>query len=160
MKVVLNTDVGRLGRKGDVVEVAGGYARNYLLPTNRAIVATRGAMKQAEAMKRSREQHEERERAAFAELASRIAASELKIAARAGAEGHLFGSVTNVDIAEALSKALGEEVDRRKIALSEPIKSIGTHGFRVHLHSAVVAEGSVEIVPEAAPDGSSKAQED
>jgi large subunit ribosomal protein L9 len=160
MKVVLNTDLGRLGRKGDVVEVAGGYARNYLLPTNRAIVATKGAMKQAEAMKRSREQHEERERAAFAELAGRITASELRIAARAGAEGHLFGSVTNVDIAEALSKALGEDVDRRKIALSEPIKSLGTHGFRVHLHSEVIAEGSVEIVAEAAtPGGNSKAQE-
>lgn len=149
MKVVLSTDVGRLGRKGDVVEVAGGYARNYLLPTKRAFPATKGALKQAEEMKRSRRQHDERERAHFASLAERISASELKVTARAGAEGHLFGSVTSGDIADLLSEVLGQEVDRRKIVL-EPIKSIGTHGFRVHLHSEVVADGTVEVIPEAA----------
>ncbi len=141
------------------MEVAGGYARNYLLPTNRAIVATKGALKQAEAMKRSREQQEERERGAFVQLAQRIAACELQITARAGAEGHLFGSVTNVDIADALSKALGEEIDRRKISTGEPIKSIGTHSFRVHLHADVVAEGSLDVVPEAAPQPPRKVQE-
>jgi large subunit ribosomal protein L9 len=149
MKVVLSTDVGRLGRKGDVVEVAGGYARNYLLPTKQAFPATKGALKQAEAMKRSREQHDARERAHFAALADRISASPLKVTARAGAEGHLFGSVTSADIANLLSEALGQEVDRRKIAL-EPIKSVGTHAFRVHLHSEVTAEGTVEVIPEAA----------
>jgi large subunit ribosomal protein L9 len=150
MKVVLSTDVGRLGRKGDVVEVAGGYARNYLLPTKRAFPATRGALKQAEAMRRSREQHDERERAHFAALAGRISSSELKVTARAGTEGHLFGSVTSADIASLLSEQLGQEVDRRKIVL-EPIKSIGTHGFRVHLHAEVVAEGTVEVIPEESP---------
>jgi large subunit ribosomal protein L9 len=152
MKVVLNADMGRLGHKGDIVEVAPGYARNYLLPTNRAILATKGSLKQAESMQRARALRDQRDKAAFTALATRIASSPLKVTAKAGAEGHLFGSVTTSDIAALLAMAIGEDVDRRKIGLSEPIKSVGTHDFTVHLHSDVVAAGQVEVVAEGTPN--------
>jgi large subunit ribosomal protein L9 len=149
MKVVLNTDMSNLGRKGDVVDVASGYARNYLLPTNRALAASKGALKHAETLQRSRAQQEERERLAWQALADRIGAARLETVARAGAEGHLFGSVTTSDIGHLLSEALGEEIDRRKITVAEPIKSVGVHTFKVHLHADVVAEGTIEVTAEA-----------
>ncbi|MGQ0678959.1 MAG: 50S ribosomal protein L9 [Actinomycetota bacterium] len=152
MKVVLNTDMSNLGRKGDVVEVAPGYARNYLLPTKRAFTASKGALKQAQTMQRSRAQQEEREKVAWKTLAGRIAGEKLQVGARAGAEGQLFGSVTTSDIAQLLSLALGEEIDRRKVTLAEPIKSVGTHSYKVHLHAAVVAEGSIEVAAEGTED--------
>lgn len=159
MKVVLNADMSNLGRKGDVVEVAPGYARNYLLPTNRAIAASRGTLKQAESMQRSRAQQEEREKSEWQVLAQRISAAKLEVTAKAGAEGHLFGSVTTSDIGHLLSESLGEEVDRRKITLSEPIKSVGTHSYKVHLHSAVVAEGSIRVISEAVPESEAEPAE-
>jgi large subunit ribosomal protein L9 len=152
MKVVLNNDMSNLGRKGDVVEVAPGYARNYLLPTNRAITASKGSLKQAQTLQRSRAQQEEREKVAWKELASQIAAIKLETSAKAGAEGHLFGSVTTSDIGHLLSAALGEEVDRRKITVAEPIKSVGVHTYRVHLHADVVGEGTIEVKAEAEPE--------
>lgn len=145
MKVVLTQDLGNLGRRGDVVEVANGYARNYLLPTNRAFQATKGALRQAEEMQRSRSRQEAREKSALSALAERIHAVKLTTAAKAGAEGQLFGSVTSSDIARLLSAAVGQEIDRRKIVLAEPIKSLGVHTYRVHLHAEVVAEGSVDV---------------
>jgi large subunit ribosomal protein L9 len=153
MKVVLNTDMSNLGRKGDVVEVAPGYARNYLLPTNRAITASKGALKQAQTLQRSRAQQEEREKEAWKALAARVAAAQLQTSAKAGAEGHLFGSVTTSDIGHLLSAALGEEIDRRKITVAEPIKSVGVHAYKVHLHAEVVAEGTIEVRAEAEPEG-------
>ena len=123
MKVVLNADIGTLGHKGDIVEVAPGYARNYLLPRNLALSASKGAVKQAETMRRSRTERERRERALADAMAGRIVGAALRIPARAGEDGQLFGSVTNVDIAEALTRALGEEIDRRKINLPAPIRS-------------------------------------
>lgn len=152
MKVVLNTDMSNLGRKGDVVEVAPGYARNYLLPTNRAITASKGSLKQALTLQRSRAQQEEREKESWKALASRISAAKLETLARAGAEGHLFGSVTTSEIGHLLSTALGEDIDRRKITVAEPIKSVGVHTYKVHLHADVVAEGAVEVKAEAEPE--------
>lgn len=152
MKVLLNADLSNLGRKGDVVEVAPGYARNYLLPTNRAIAVSRGTFKQAQILQRSRSQQEEREKTQWQTVASRVSAARLKVAARSGSEGQLFGSVTTSDIAELLSKELGEEIDRRKVTVGEPIKSVGVHGYKVHLHAAVVAQGTIEVVQEAEPE--------
>lgn len=149
MRVVLNADVGRLGRKGDVVEVAGGYARNYLLPRKLALVVSKGTLKQAETMQRSRVGQDRRARESFEALAQSIASAQLKIAARAGAEGHLFGSVTTSDIAGLLGKVIGEEIDRRKVSVPEPIKTLGTHDFSVHLHPEVTAVGTVEVVSDS-----------
>lgn len=154
MKVVLNADIEKLGRKGDVVEVAPGYARNFLLPRNLAIPGGKGSLRQAEEMVRAREEKDRRERAAFEGLVNRIAATPLRISARAGEDGQLFGSVTTSEIAEMLSEALGEEIDRRKVELAEPIRSTGTHEFSVQLHREVTARGTVEVVPAApAPPG-------
>ena len=146
MKVVLNADIGTLGHKGDIVEVAPGYARNYLLPRNLALSASKGAVKQAETMRRSRIERERRERALADAMAGRIVGAALRIPARAGEDGQLFGSVTNADIAEALTRALGEEIDRRKINLPAPIRSLGTHDYSVHISSDVTAAGTVEVI--------------
>lgn len=148
MKVILNSDVDNLGRKGDVVEVAAGYARNFLLPRRLALFATKGAVRQAEQMQRARREREARERAGAEELAQKIGEAALKISAKAGDEGHLFGSVTTSDIAEKLSEVIGQEVDRRRVELAEPIRSVGVHGFSVRLHPQVEVAGSIEVVPE------------
>lgn len=148
MKIILSSDVDKLGRKGDIVDVAPGYARNFLLPKKLAMLASRGALKQAESMQRARAELDVKERAVFEALAQRISSSPLKAEARVGEEGQMFGSVTNVDIAEKLTAALGEEVDRRKIVVAEPIKSLGTHSFSVHLRADVIAQGTIEVVEE------------
>ncbi|MEO7803490.1 MAG: 50S ribosomal protein L9 [Actinomycetota bacterium] len=146
MKIVLNSDVEKLGRKGEVVEVARGYARNFLIPRNMAIIATKGALKQAESLQRSRAAKDTRDRAVFEQLAQKIEGARLTIQVRAGSEGHMYGSVTNADIAELLGTAIESEFDRRKIIITDPIKSLGTHGFLVHLPSEVVAKGTIEVV--------------
>lgn len=145
MKVILSQDMSNLGHKGDIVVVKDGYARNFLLPTNRAFIAGKGALKQAEAMQRARAAQAARDKAVWSALASRIGAIRLSTKANAGAEGQLFGSVTNGDIAELLSAHLGEEIDKRKVIVGEPIKSVGSHSYRVHLHADVVAEGSIDV---------------
>lgn len=149
MKVILNADLEKVGRKGDVVTVADGFARNYLLPKNLAIVATRGAVKQAESMQRARIEQDKRDKAVFEEVAQKIAAMKLEVMARSGEEGQLFGSVTHADLADELGRALGQQIDKRKIS-SDPIKSLGVHEFKVHLHPEVTAIGSVQVVPDAA----------
>lgn len=151
MKVILNSDVGKLGHKGDVVEVRDGYARNWLLPRDLAFTATKGALRQAESMQRARAARAAKERAEWEALASRIASVKLSTKAKAGEEGQLFGSVTTSDIAEMLEAHLGEEIDRRKVTVEEPIKTVGTHSFQVHLHGDIVGQGSIDVLADGAP---------
>ena len=151
MKVILNADIDTLGRKGEIVEVASGYARNFLLPRKLALAATKGATKQAEAMSKAREERDRIEREKFQELVTQIESKRLTLAARVGAEGQLFGSVTAQDLADELSKVLGEEIDRRKVEIPSPIRTAGTHEFTVQLHRDVAARATVEVVPDAAP---------
>jgi large subunit ribosomal protein L9 len=146
MKVILNSDVEELGRKGDVVEVAPGYARNFLLPRNIAIAATKGALQQAEAMRNAREQHDRQELEEAQAIATKIAKATLVVRARAGDEGALFGSVTSADIADVIKETTGLEFDRKVIQVTDPIRSVGAHGFQVHLHPEVNAEGTVQVV--------------
>ena len=148
MKVVLNADIGTLGHKGDIVEVAPGYARNYLLPKNLALTATKGAVRQAEEMRRARTERERRERSAAETLAASIGGLTLRITARAGEDGQLFGSVTTTDIAEALAKSLNQDIDRRRINLPVPIRSLGSHEYTVHLRPDLTVAGAVEVVPQ------------
>lgn len=148
MKVILNSEIDALGHKGDVVEVADGYARNYLLPRKLALAASRGAMRQAEQMQRAQQERERRERAAAEELATKIRSAPLRIAAKAGEEGLLFGSVTTADIAERLTELVGEEIDRRKVQLEEPVRSVGVHEFSVRLHPEIEIVGSLEVFAE------------
>jgi large subunit ribosomal protein L9 len=145
MKVVLRADVEHVGMKGDIVDVADGYARNFLVPRGLALRASNGAQKQADAMRRSREQRDSRERDAAQAIADQLA-PKVRIEARAGEGGRLFGSVTNADVAAAVQAQLGVEVDRRDIALDEPLKELGDHEIDVKLHRDVSATLHVEVV--------------
>jgi large subunit ribosomal protein L9 len=146
MKIVLREDVDNLGRKGDMLEVADGYARNYLVPRGLALKASKGIVKQAESMRRSREVREVRDRAAAEEVAAKISGASVTITARAGEGGKLFGSVTSSDIADAVLAQSGVEIDRRKIDLVEPLKELGPAELTVRLHSGVDATIHVEVV--------------
>jgi large subunit ribosomal protein L9 len=146
MKVILADDIESLGRKGDVVNVADGFARNFLVPKGKAMVASKGALRQAEEMRRAREEVERKLKEEAAGRVTRLGASPVYISARAGEEGRLFGSVTKSDVARALKDQLDEDIDRHLINLDEPIRSIGTHTVDVHLHPEVNATISVEVI--------------
>ncbi len=145
MKVVLRTDVEHLGTKGDLLEVTDGYARNYLVPRGMAIKATKGAVAQAEAMRRNRAARDVRDREAAEATATQLGAQTLRVVARAGEGGKLFGSVTNADITAAVHDQLGIELDRRAIELAEPIRDLGALDLAVRLHPEVSATLHVEV---------------
>jgi large subunit ribosomal protein L9 len=146
MKVVLRTDLEQVGKKGDIVDVADGYARNYLVPKGLAFKATAGVEAQATAMRRGRDLRDATDRAAAEAVAKALVPKEITIAHRAGAEGKLFGSVTTTEIAEAIEAQAGIELDRRKLHLDEPIKTLGQHLVPAKLHSDVEFPVTVEIV--------------
>jgi len=146
VKIVLREDVEQLGKKGDLLEVAPGYARNYLVPRGLAMVASKGAEKQAAAMRRNREVRDTREREQAQGAAARLVAAPVQVSARAGEGGRLFGSVTASDIAGAIAGTTGVEVDRRKIALEEPLKELGPAEVEVTLHPDVRVTVTVEVV--------------
>lgn len=148
MKILLRADVDNVGKKGDIVEVADGYARNYLVPRGLALRATPGLRDQAEAMRRNREARERRDREAAEAIAAQFTGRIIAIKARAGGEGRLFGSVTAVDIADAVLAQTGAELDRRRIDLDEPIKELGPAEVSVRLHPEVVA--TISLVVETA----------
>jgi large subunit ribosomal protein L9 len=146
MKVILSDDVANLGHKGDVVNVADGYARNYLIPKGIAMFANKGALKQAEVMQRARSERAAKEKDEAAGRVATLAASPVYISARAGEEGRLFGSVTKTDVARAIKEQLGEDIDRHLVRLDDPIRSLGTHEVEVHLHEDVNALVRVEVI--------------
>lgn len=148
MKVLLRDDVANLGEKGDLVDVADGYARNYLVPRGLAIRASRGATKQAESMRRARALREERDIESANELARRLGSVPVRITVHAGEGGRLFGSVTNTDLAVAVAEQLHVEVDRRVIELSDPIKELGDTEVTARLHPEVLATIRVSVVAE------------
>jgi large subunit ribosomal protein L9 len=145
VKIVLRADVDHLGHKGDLLEVADGYARNFLVPRGLAMKATKGGVAQAEAMRRNRAARDERDRAAAEELAARLGATTIRVTARAGEGGKLFGSVTTADVADALRAQTGIDVDRRTIELDEPIRELGARAVAVRLHPEVTADVPVEV---------------
>jgi large subunit ribosomal protein L9 len=149
MEVILREHVDNLGRRGEVVKVADGYARNYLLPRKLALLATEGNKKQIERERARFEAQEAEERKISEALASRIANIEIVIARKVGETDALYGSVTAVDITEALA-AKGIEVDRRKLQLAEPIKRIGDTDVPVKLARDVTATVKVKVVAEEA----------
>jgi large subunit ribosomal protein L9 len=146
MKVILQKPADNLGNPGDIVEVADGYARNYLIPRGMAIKAQKGALKHAEVLKKGHAARLSRQKGEYEALASKlIAGGPLRIGARAGEEGKLFGSVTAADIAEAVATQAGVQVDRRDVHLDEPIRSIGVHEVRVKLFHEVEPVLTVEV---------------
>jgi large subunit ribosomal protein L9 len=148
MKIVLREDVDHLGHKGDLLEVADGYARNFLVPRGLAMKATKGVVAQANAMRRSRSARDARDQAAAEDVAARVGAATITVSVRAGEGGKLFGSVTSTDVAEAVQAQTGVEVDRRTIDLPEPIKELGNAEVPVRFHPEVIATLHLEVVAE------------
>lgn len=143
--MILRADVDGVGKKGDICDVASGFGRNYLVPKGLALIATKGAEKQADAMRRSRDIKDAAARAAAQEVASTLVPTVITISAKAGGEGKLFGSVTAADIAEAIVAQTGLEVDRRQLHLDEPIRTTGTHTVSAKLHAEVEFPVTVEV---------------
>ena len=148
MKIILQREVDKLGVPGDLVDVADGYARNYLLPRKIAIPASRGAVRHAESLRRAHESRVDKARVEAQEVAARLSSSPLRVKARAGEDGRLFGSITTSDLAEQIEGQAGLAVDRRDVHLEEPIRSLGVHEVTVHLHPEVNATVTVEVEAE------------
>jgi large subunit ribosomal protein L9 len=147
MEVILREEIGKLGRRGDVVKVAAGYARNYLLPNRLAVAATEGNKKIVEQERQAHLRRDAKEASDAGELGKLLAAAEVTIAQKAGENDQLFGSVTAADIAVALEKQ-GYTIDRRKVHLEEPIKTLGDFKASVRLHRDVTVEVPVHVVKE------------
>jgi large subunit ribosomal protein L9 len=148
VKVVLRDDVENIGRKGDLIEVTDGFARNFLVPRGLAMKATKGVVQQAEAMRRNREARDARDREAAQALADQLTGKRIELRARAGEGGRLFGSVTSADVADAVRAQTGVELDRRKTQLAEPLKELGAVEVPVKLHADVEVMLTVDVVPE------------
>jgi large subunit ribosomal protein L9 len=144
-KLILRSDLAGIGKRGDIVEVSDGHARNYLIPQGLAMVATDGAVSQAKAMRRSRDLRDAADRESAQTIASALVARTITITQKAGAEGRLFGSVTSGDIAQAIHAQANISIDRKKIHV-EPIKTLGTYSVAVKLHSDVEFPVNVEVV--------------
>ena len=147
MEVILREHVDNLGRRGEIVKVANGYARNYLLPRRLALLATEGNKKQIERERGKFEAKEADEKRVADAVAERIASVEIVIARKVGETEALYGSVTTVDIADALA-AKGFDIERRKLQLRDPIKQLGEFDIPVKLHREVTAHVKVKVVPE------------
>ena len=151
MEVILRDHVENLGRRGDVVKVARGYARNYLLPRKLALLATPANRKVVERQRKIADAQDAEERSGAEALAARLSALEIVLSRRVGEHEALYGSVTSADIAEVLA-GKGFEIDKRKITLAEPLKKIGEFTVPVKLHRDVVAQLTVKVTPQATPE--------
>jgi large subunit ribosomal protein L9 len=149
MEVILREHVDHLGRRGEIVKVADGYARNYLLPRKLALPATAGNKKHVERERKIMESREAEEKGQAAAIATRLSSIDITIARRVGETEALYGSVTAADIADYL-QAKGFEIDRRKLILPEPIKSLGDHDVPLKLHREVTVPLKVHVVREGA----------
>jgi large subunit ribosomal protein L9 len=147
MKLILTKDVPELGKKGDVVNVAEGYARNYLVPRSLGVKASEGNLRQAEAMREARIEAERRAREEADRIKEALTGTRVVIAARAGDEGKLFGSIGPGDVAEAIKTFVGLEVPRSSIVVQPPIRAIGLHEVTVRTHPEVEFQVALDVVP-------------
>ncbi len=146
MKVILRADVNGVGKRGDICDVADGYARNFLVPRGLAMKAAAGATAQAASMRRSRDVKDAADRAAAEEIATKLVPTRIAVTARAGTEGRLFGSITAHDVVEAVAAQTGIALDRRALRMDEPIKSLGEHSVPVRLHTEVEFPVTLDVV--------------
>jgi len=146
-KIILQQEVTGLGSPGDVVEVKDGYARNYLIPRGDAVRWTRGAEKQIEQIKAARAARAARDVDHAGEIKNKLEQTPVNVKVAAGADGRLYGAVTTADIASAVADVTGESIDKRTIAVGNPIKSLGNHQVSVRLHDEVSATVSLNVVP-------------
>jgi large subunit ribosomal protein L9 len=145
MKLILTQEVTGLGEPGDVIEVKPGYGRNYLVPRQLAMAWTRGSEKQIEMIKRARSAREIRSLDDARDAASRLGSLKVRLQTRAGSSGRLFGSISTADIAAAVRDAGGPELDKRKIEVRNPIRTVGGHQVAVRLHPEVSATLEIEV---------------
>jgi large subunit ribosomal protein L9 len=145
MKVLLRRDVDGVGKRGDIIDVSGGFARNHLLPAGKAIVATNGIESQAEAMRRSRDLRDAKDRESSETVARLLVGTAVTIPARASGD-RLFGSVSSADIVREVEQQVGAVIDRKDVVLDEPIKTLGSHNVRVELVGGVEFDLTVEVV--------------
>lgn len=148
MKVILRSDLDGLGKRGDIVDVADGHARNFLLPKGHAIVASEGAVEQAGRMRQARDQRDSSARDAATQIASTLVPKVITVTAKAGPEGKLFGSVTAADVVEAVKSQTDIELDRRQLEV-ELIKTTGQHTVTASLHSDVSFPITIDVVADA-----------
>ncbi|MER8042683.1 50S ribosomal protein L9 [Streptomyces sp. NPDC094032] len=146
MKIILTHEVSGLGAAGDVVDVKDGYARNYLVPRGFAIRWTKGGEKDVAQIRRARKIHEIATIEQANEIKAQLEGVKVKLAVRSGDAGRLFGSVTQSDVASAIKAAGGPDVDKRRVELGSPIKTLGAHQVSVRLHADVVAKLGVEVI--------------
>lgn len=146
MKVLLRSDIAGVGRRGDIITVSNGHARNYLLPKGLAIEATQGAVSQAEVMRRSRDQREAAERTEAQTIGATLSQQSFVISAKAGKEGRLFGSVSSGDIADAILQQANITIDRKKVSITSPIRTTGEHTVSVDLVADVEAVIKLSVV--------------
>lgn len=147
MKVILTKSVADLGDKGDVVDVADGYARNYLVPKKLAVKASEGALKQADSMRDAREESARRALEEAQQLGESLTGTRVVVAARAGDSGNLFGSIGAPDVAAAIVKFTGIDIDRKIVDIAEPIKEIGLHEVILRPHPEVSVSVVLDVIP-------------
>ncbi len=147
MKLILLDSVGTLGKKGDVVDVSDGYARNYLLPKHKAVKASEGSLAQAEALRATRLETERKARDAATKTASQLTGTRVVLAAQAGDEGKLYGSIGTADVVEGIRKFTGVELEKRVVDIRSPIKAIGLHEVWIKLHPEVEFPVTLDVIP-------------
>lgn len=147
MKLILTADVDTLGKKGEVVDVSDGYARNFLLPRKKAIKATEGAIRTAEELRRSREEAERQAKDEAERTATQLVGTRVVLAAQSGDEGKLYGSIGVNDVVEGIRKFTGVEVDRKSVILVSPIRDIGLHEVQIRLHPEVEFPITLDVIP-------------
>jgi large subunit ribosomal protein L9 len=147
MKLILTSDVEPLGKRGDVVDVAEGYARNFLLPRKKAVRANEGALAQAESIREARIESERKAKEDAERLATQLVGSRVVIAAQAGDEGQLYGSISPADVVEGVKRFTGIELDRATLEIAKPIKAIGLHEINIKLHPEVEFPLTLDVIP-------------
>jgi large subunit ribosomal protein L9 len=147
MKLILTSDVDDLGKRGDVVDVSDGYARNFLLPRKKAIKANKGALEQAESIREARIEADRRAKESAENIATQLVGSRVVLAAQAGDEGQLYGSVGVGDIVEGIRRFTGIELEKQMIEVDEPIKAIGLHEVQVKVHPEVEFPLTLDVIP-------------
>jgi len=146
MKLVLLSDVKALGKTGEIVDVAEGYANNFLLPRKLAVEANKSAMAVLEAQKKAAHKREAQSLAEAKTLAEKLEAAKIAVSAKAGGNGKLFGAVTNADVADAIARELDVNLDRHKIEIKSAIKALGSYPVEIKLHKNVVAKATLSVV--------------
>ncbi|MFB5083347.1 50S ribosomal protein L9 [Symbiobacterium thermophilum] len=148
MKVILKADVKGTGKKGQTVEVADGYARNYLIPRGLAVAASEGALRSIEAERKAQQEKQQRQVAELSALRDRLDGQTIQLRAKCGEGGRLFGSVTNKDVADAIARHIGKPFDRKMVELDAPIKTLGVHLVTLRFGHNITGKVNVEVLPE------------